>query len=110
MVEIKGDDLMDGCQLQGGELAEDHLGRETLIVIVDEVIESDSVSDKADFPIGVPVQARGQRRDQRVGGRHQWASLTGVPSLESPTPPGVLALSEARTGKASCRPSMIITP
>ena len=59
VVEIKRNDLVDDRQFQCGELAKDHLGRETLIVIVDEVVESDPMPNQADFPIGVPVQAGG---------------------------------------------------
>ncbi len=59
---------MDGRQFQRGELAKDHLGRETLIVIVDEVIESDPVPDQADFVVGVPVQAGGSKRINVSGG------------------------------------------
>jgi hypothetical protein len=109
MVEIESNDLVDGREFQGGELAKDHLGRETLIVIVDEVIESDPVPDQTHFTIGMPVQADGQQPDQRVGGRHQGASRTGVPSLVPPALPGVLAASEATSENASCRTSVIIT-
>ncbi len=59
MVEIKRNDLVDGSQFKCGELAKDHLGREPLIVMVDEVIEPDPVPNDADFTIRVPVQAGG---------------------------------------------------
>ena len=77
VVEIKRNDLVDGSQFQCGELAKNHLGRETLIIIIDEVVESDPVPDQADFPVGVPVQAVGQQRDQRLEEEHQWPSLAG---------------------------------
>jgi hypothetical protein len=78
MVEIESNDLVDGREFQGGELAKDHLGRETLIVIVDEVIESDPVPDQTHFIIGMPVQAGGAAagsacRGETSGGvSHGW--------------------------------------
>jgi hypothetical protein len=68
VVKIKCNDLVDNRQFQCGELAKNHFGRETLIIVIDEMVKSDPVPDQADFPIGVPVQTRGQQPDQRVGG------------------------------------------
>jgi hypothetical protein len=57
VLEIKHDHLVDERELQGGKLTEEHLGREPLIVIINEVIKPDPVSCQADFTVGVPVQA-----------------------------------------------------
>jgi hypothetical protein len=63
MLDIEHDHLVDQSELQGRELALEHLGRVALVVIEDEVVEPDPMPGQTDLAIGVPVETRREQSD-----------------------------------------------
>ena len=57
--QVENKHLVNHDEVQCWKLAEEHLGVVPLIVIMDEVVQPDSMADHADLSVGAPVQAAG---------------------------------------------------
>jgi len=68
--QVENNHLMNHDELQCWKLAEEHLGVVPLIVIMDEVVQPDSMAHHSDLSVGAPVQAVGQPLDERFGTFH----------------------------------------
>src|SRR5208337_1709810 len=73
--QVENNHLMNHDELQCWKLAEEHLGVVPLIVIMDEVVQPDSMAHHSDLSVGAPVQAVGQPLDERFGTFHLAGAL-----------------------------------
>jgi hypothetical protein len=73
-VEIERDRFVDRREFESGELAEQHLRSVPLVVIINEMVQSEPVPQETNFTILVPMQPRRQLGNQGIRSIHEWLS------------------------------------